>query len=211
MNLFDRASPVQGFPVLDSIINQNQGLDFLKAALPILGPAQLTPATISNWLTSLDDGERKVIYSRSVERTSHFKWFLGTNSSGLIVWLHDYKPNQVAGAAGSFAGSIHNHRYSFVSRVLSGSLSVSDFAIQDQQGFPRLSGIRTIAAGLAYTLTADQIHRVDHTSPFTVTLVIQGPPEKPCSRVYDPATMSFEDMYDLPSLLPKLIDRLADE
>lgn len=111
--------------------------------------------------------------------------------------------------AGSFAASVHNHRYSFVSQVLTGSLLVSNFSFDPIQQFPVLSETRSIQARSTYYLGSESIHRIDATAPSTCTIIVQGPPEKSYSRVFDLAKRTFSDMHDLPSRIPGLISLLG--
>jgi hypothetical protein len=209
MKLFDAASPSGGFPALDGMRDSGLLDEAVDEVMRLLDPARLGPESLIEWLGGLDQKELEILCARSVERASHFKWFLGDSANGYIVWLHEYKAAALPDAVGSFAASVHNHRYSFVSQVLTGSLLVSDFSVDDLRQFPNLFETRTIQARTTYFLSSDKIHRIDGTAPSTCTLVVQGPPEKPCSRVFDLANGDFRDMYDLPSRFPELISTLS--
>jgi hypothetical protein len=209
MNLLDAASPISGFPVLDSIRQRRSIRDTMHDIQQLINPVRLDTSSLTTWLNSLDRKELEIVCVRSVERASHFKWFLGDSVKGYVVWLHEYKTDKLPDAVGSFAASVHNHRYSFVSQVLTGSLVVSDFSLDSDQQFPTLLGTRTIEARSTYFLSSDEIHRIDATGPSTCTLVIQGPAERPYSRVFDLPSGTFRDMYDLPARLPKLISLLS--
>jgi hypothetical protein len=205
MNLLDGASPLSGFPVLDGI-GQHR---CVRDAMELIEPVRLNTVSLITWLNGLNRKELAVLCARSVERTSHFKWFLGESVNGYVVWLHEYKAAMLPDAVGSFAASVHNHRYSFVSQVLTGSLSVSDFSLDPIKQFPVFSRARIIPAQSTYFLSSDEIHRIDATAPSTCTLVVQGPPERPYSRVFDLPNATFQDIYDLPARLPELISVLS--
>jgi hypothetical protein len=209
MNLLDAASPINGFPVLDGIRQHRSIRSAMHDIQQLIDPARLDMKSLIAWLNGLDRQELATLCARSVERTSHFKWFLGEGSNGCVVWLHEYKPDKLPDAVGSFAASVHNHRYSFVSQVLTGSLLVSDFVLDPIQNFPILSGTRTIRAQSTYFLSSDDIHRIDATAPSTCTLIVQGPAERQYSRVFDIPNRTFRDMYDIPSRLPRLISLLS--
>ena len=211
MNLLDAASPISGFPVLDRIHQHRSIRDNMRDIQQLIDPVRLGNSSLVTWLNSLDRKELEIVCVRSVERASHFKWFLGGSVDGFVVWLHQYKADELPDAVGSFAASVHNHRYSFVSRVLKGSLFVSDFRFDRARQFPVLSGTRTIPAPSTYVLSSDEIHRIDATDPATCTLVVQGPPERAYSRVYDLPNETFHDMYDLPARFPTLISLLSGE
>jgi hypothetical protein len=205
MNLLDAASPISGFPVLDDIHQGRSIRDTMHSIRQLIDPLRLDVASLITWLNGLSPKELATLCTRSAERASHFKWFLGDSADGYVVWLHEHKADKLPDAVGSFAASVHNHRYSFVSQVLTGSLLVSDFLLDPVQQFPVLSGTRTIRSQSTYFLSSDEIHRIDATAPSTCTLVVQGPPERPYSRVFDLPNGTFHDMYDLPSRFPKLI------
>jgi hypothetical protein len=209
MNLFDAASPISGFPVLGGIRPHRSIRDTMHKIQQLIDPVTLDAASLTAWLNGLNRKELEIMCARSVERASHFKWFLGDSTDGYIVWLHEYKPDKLPDAVGSFAASVHNHRYSFVSQVLTGSLLVSDFSLDPVQQSPILSGTRTIRAQSTYLLSSDEIHRIDATAPSTCTLVVQGPAEKPYSRVFDLSNGTFHNIYDLPSRFPRLISILS--
>jgi hypothetical protein len=209
MNLLEAASPISGFPMLDGIGQHPSIRDAMANIQQLIDPVRLNTASLITWLNSLSRRELVILCARSVERASHFKWFLGDSINGHVVWLHEYKATVLPDAVGSFAASVHNHRYSFVSHVLTGSLLVSDFLLDPIKQLPVFSGTRTIQARSTYFLSSDEIHRIDATAPLTCTLVVQGPPERPYSRVFDLPNGTFHDMYDLPARLPKLISLLS--
>jgi hypothetical protein len=209
VNLLDAASPIGGFPVLDGIRQHRSIRDTMHDIRELIDPVRLDTSSLTAWLNGLDRKELEIICARSVERASHFKWFLGDSVNGYVVWLHEYKTDKLPDAVGSFAASVHNHRYSFVSQVMTGSLLVSEFSLDRHDQLPTLSGTKTIQAPSTYFLSSDEIHRIDSTGPSTCTLVIQGPPERTYSRVFDLPSGTFRDMYDLPARFPKLISLLG--
>jgi hypothetical protein len=209
MNLLDAASPISGFPVLGDISDRHDMRDTMHEIRDLLDPERLEPTALVAWLEGLSQQEFAIICARSVERASHFKWFLGDSTNGYAVWLHEYKMVHLPDTAGSFAASVHNHRYSFVSQVLTGSLLVSNFSFDPIQQFPVLSETRSIQARSTYYLGSESIHRIDATAPSTCTIIVQGPPEKSYSRVFDLAKRTFSDMHDLPSRIPGLISLLG--
>lgn len=63
---------------------------------------------------------------RSISLPTHRKWLLGERTMERIrIWIHSYTPQ--ANSVHTYAASLHNHRYPFVSRVLRGSFSRTDF------------------------------------------------------------------------------------
>ena len=208
MSFFDSASPINGFPVLDAICRQYDISEALHEVLQLIEPISLQTASLRDWLSSLSQKELDILSSRSVERASHFKWFLGENAYRYIVWLHEYKNADLPDAVGSFAASVHNHRYSFVSRIIVGSLSVSNFSYYPDHKRLEFSSHIKFPAEATYFLSSEEIHRVDAAAPSTCTLVIQGPPEREYSRVFDPTDGSFREIFELPARFPDLLTLL---
>jgi hypothetical protein len=209
MSFLQSANPITGFPLLEEISRKTDTLHAMSQISRLLQPTQLSPQAIAGWLRNMGKEELDFICARSAERASHFKWFLGSTSNRYIVWLHEYKPTMPPPVAGSYAASVHNHRYSFVSRVLSGSLSVSEFALDKSGANPRFVESRRITAGYVYTLTSDEVHRIDRTDTNTCTLLVQAPAERSCSRVFDLESGSYQEIYDLSSRLLTLVSVLS--
>ncbi|MEU6034695.1 hypothetical protein ABZ801_04750 [Actinomadura sp. NPDC047616] len=210
MNLFAGACPESGFPVLDRLSwGGEEGHEALRAARDLLASATV-PQELASWLAAQPERELERIADRSLERTTHFKWFLGAKPGQYTVWLHEYKAPDVFAQAMDFAASVHNHRYGFCSRVLSGALHVSDFAIGGDERI-RVSRTRTVWEGETMLLTHEDVHRVDRVEPRTCTLIVQGPVARSFSTCYDVATGRRRRIYDLQSRLPRTIELLTAE
>lgn len=211
MNLFAGACPHTGFPALDRLPWSGGGSRAaLLDAQRLLASATL-PESLATWLTAQPEEKLERIADRSLERTTHFKWFLGAGPGGYTVWLHEYKPPEVFARAVDFAASVHNHRYGFCSRVLSGALHVSEFATDGPDEPIRLSGTRTVRQGKTMILSHEDVHRVDRVEPHTRTLLIQGPIARSFSTCYDTTSGRGRRVYDLQSRLPRTIELLAAE
>jgi hypothetical protein len=145
--------------------------------------------------------------NRSVEKSTHYKWFLGGRSTYYTVWVHQYRPASVFASSDRFAASVHNHRYPFVSRVLSGSLYVSTFEVSSSdEAICRvtLEGEQALTVGDVMFLSSHDVHRIDRVLDDTITIVIQGPPARHFSTRFDPKSGCSERIYDLDALLPNL-------
>jgi hypothetical protein len=207
--LLSSASPIIGFPALREISLEAGPQQAMRSVAEILGDPELDSAEIARWIRGLAGQDVSIVGERSVERTSHLKWFLGQEPNGLTVWLHQYKGEKLPDSVGFFAASIHNHRYSFASRVLSGGLLVSHFRECADKPLVRMFQREEVGEGSVYTMTANEIHRIDQTSASTCTLVVQGLAERKFSRVFASDGGSYEDKYDMPAMLPDLVDLLA--
>ncbi|MEV0381734.1 hypothetical protein [Nonomuraea sp. NPDC050643] len=210
MNLFKDACPIKGFPILDSLPWRKEPEVALCDARVLLQPASLAEE-LAVWLTSLTAEQMDRIIDFSVERSTHYKWFLGRQPHGYTVWLHEYKPPEVFAYAIGFATSVHNHRYSFISRVISGALNVSAFMAYLNDDHPLvLTGQSRIEQGQTMFLEHEDIHRIDHVDSHTYTVLIQGPPARDYSICYDPETGVSHRIYDLRSHLPRTFAHLVE-
>ncbi|MBA9004996.1 hypothetical protein [Thermomonospora cellulosilytica] len=171
--------------------------------------APALPEALGAWLAEQPQENLEQIADRSLERTTHYKWFLGSGSGGYTVWLHEYKPPEVFARAVDFAASVHNHRYGFCSRVLSGALHVSEFMTGEPHEPIRPMTSRTIGQGQTMLLSHEDVHRVDRVEPRTCTLLIQAPPTRSFSTCYDMTSGLGRRVYDLQSRLPHTIELLS--
>lgn len=208
MNLFAGASLDEGFPVLDQLSWSGGAQGSLRAARLFLESSPL-PEMLASWLAARSAPELACIADRSIERTTHFKWFLGGKPGKYTLWLHEYKAPEIFARAVDFAASVHNHRYGFCSRILSGALHVSEFVISEPNEPIKLSATRAVAAGETMLLSHEDVHRVDHVNLHTCTLIIQGPPARNFSTCYNIASGRGRRVYDLQSRLPGVVGRLT--
>ena len=111
---------------------------------------------------------------------------------------------------GSFAASVHNHPlficFPGLDWIACGERFFAFAFLAVSRSYRNKNYSRSL---FKYFLSSDKIHRIDATSPSTCTLVVQGPPEKAYSRVFDLANATFRDIYDLPSRFPELISLLG--
>jgi hypothetical protein len=211
MNLFAGACPYTGFPLLDRLPwNSDGGLTALRMSQRLLMHAAL-PEMLATWMAAQSEENLEQIADQSLERTTHFKWFLGGRRSKYTVWMHEYKPPEIFARTADFAASVHNHRYGFCSRVLSGALNVSEFDVSGPDESVRLSGTRTIRQGQTMILSHDDVHRVDRVDSHTCTFLVQGPIARSFSTCYESAGGRGRRVYDLQSKLPQTIEFLGAE
>ncbi|WP_139128635.1 hypothetical protein [Micromonospora humi] len=127
----------------------------------------------SAWFAQLSSDEFYEVDHRSVEKTTHNKWYLGHRRRSYYVWLHQYQSPAIFAQAGRFAASVHNHRYAFCSLVLSGALTVTRFTIKDDDvAVPAETSV--LGVGSTMSLSSDDVHRVDAVEKNTLTLLIQA-------------------------------------
>jgi hypothetical protein len=211
MNLFTGACPDDGFPALDVLPWRDEPQTALRAARLVLEAAEL-PEELVSWLAGRPTGQLERILERSLERTTHVKWFLGARSGEYVVWLHEYKPPEVFARAVGFAASVHNHRYGFCSRVLAGALHVSAFAAPTAPDERlRLIQRSEVKQGQVMSLSHEDIHQIDQVEPYTYTILVQGPVARNFSTCYDTASGNGRRVYDLQSRLPHTLTLLTDQ
>lgn len=207
LNVFDQASPSAGFPLLTGPSN---GANVVARAITLITPAQLTAASVAEWLHALSAADRFAVLSRSVERPTHYKWFLGGEQRRYAVWIHEYKAfSSSPKGLGSFANTTHDHRYSFTSRILRGALEINDYAVEHASKTPNLSITRTLRAGETFTVSTDDVHSVTFSEPGTCTLIVQGPQVRSYSTVYDLDAGTATRVFDLEARFPELVDKLT--
>jgi predicted metal-dependent enzyme (double-stranded beta helix superfamily) len=161
-------------------------------------------AVVKEYIKSLSQEERDLLLTRSAERSTHYKWCLASSSHrGMRIWLHTYK--EWAIGENAFAASIHNHRYSFVSSILQGTL-------HEQRWLP--TGNSTISpasetryeAGDIYSISSGEIHSIEHADPSAITLVVQGPAVSSTTNVFNRNTLKLErQTSDLEGILSSLV------
>lgn len=207
MPLFERAVATGRFPSLDCLSWRSDPLGACSHVAELLIEDNSVAHQLAVWLSNLRPRQRREMINRSVEKSTHYKWFLGGRSTYYTVWVHQYRPASVFASSDRFAASVHNHRYPFVSRVLSGSLYVSTFEVSSSdEAICRvtLEGEQALTVGDVMFLSSHDVHRIDRVLDDTITIVIQGPPARHFSTRFDPKSGCSERIYDLDALLPNL-------
>ncbi len=138
---------------------------------------------------------RDVIGRISRETPTHYKWFLyGTDPAGVNIWIHQFK--ETTAGTSSYARSIHNHRYGFVSLMLSGGYETVAFELTTHDRLADGTSIESVressrmllTPGESYTVGADEFHRIENVREGTATLVVQFPPVRTFSLSLDATT-----------------------
>jgi len=131
---------------------------------------------------------------KSRETPSHFKWHLLTLHDGSAnVWLHEYKPSSIR--SGGYAQSVHNHRYPMSALVLAGGYCYTDYGVK--VGADKLHadvcvrGVHHISRGSIYSMKPSEYHSVTEILDGTVSLMIQGAPDRTFSTSVDPVTLKM--------------------
>ncbi|MBO7936730.1 hypothetical protein JTP77_012425 [Streptomyces sp. S9] len=158
------------------------------------------------YCSTLQPAAREGMLCMSAERSTHYKWCIASSGHRKArVWLHVYKP--WSGEVADFAASIHDHRYAFVSAVLSGCLW--------ERRWDRIEGGRVRArrvversAGETYKIESSEVHSIEKVSEGTVTLVLQMAATKFYSSVYDANSLRIKRRI---SDLEEVFERMVHE
>jgi hypothetical protein len=147
--------------------------------------------------------------SRSVEKTSHYKWYLGGAADGSYeLWLHEYKPRSLRREG--HATVAHNHRFWLSSIVLRGGFTDSRFGRDDHSPtLLRETARRRLAPNDTMVIDADEIHSLSELDDGTVTLVVQSAPVRSYSEVFEEGRVST--YFDLEAKLTDLGESLRGE
>jgi hypothetical protein len=206
MPLLEQAAAAGRFPALDGLPWRSDPLRACAYVAELLAEDTAIAQQLAAWVAGLRPRQIREILNRSVEKSTHYKWFLGEHRSDYTVWVHQYRPASVFVSSNRFAASIHNHRYPFVSRVLSGSLCVSTFDVSSSDAARGVSlrNEQALDVGDVMLLNSNDVHRIDRVYDDTVTIVVQGPPVRHYSTRFDPRNGRSERIYDLDALFPNL-------
>ncbi|MET8277962.1 hypothetical protein [Micromonospora sp. NPDC005174] len=145
--------------------------------------ADALTAELSNAADGVNERDYAALMRASREVTTHYKWLIAAGDGDRWkVWLHQYKDDAVT--SGSYADVPHDHRYNFVSLILSGGYDNVDYKRPDGAEAPLPDGSRTVLRGSAISLHHRQIHSLAHIRPGTLSLFLQGRTEKSMSSSY---------------------------
>jgi hypothetical protein len=207
MPLLERAVAAGRFPSLDCLSWRSDPARACANAAELLTEDDTVAQQLVVWVADLRPRQKRQMLDRSVEKGTHYKWYLGGHHSDYAVWVHQYRPASVFVSSDRFAASIHNHRYPFVSRVLSGSLYVSTFEVSlsdETRCIVSSKGRQALNVGDVMFLDSNDVHRIDRVLDDTITIVVQGPPARHYSMRFDPQNGHCERIYDLDALFPSL-------
>jgi predicted metal-dependent enzyme (double-stranded beta helix superfamily) len=123
------------------------------------------------------------IGAHSKETATHFVWTIDTNpSTGAKLCLHQFKNSDVAGSG--YANTIHNHRYDFLTYLLTGGyveevydLNASSLTLRETlTDIPTPRAVRQ-REGTIRVIHSGSFHRVRDVEAGTITLVLKAPPQ----------------------------------
>ena len=132
---------------------------------------------------NLSSSRRLLTTTGCKETATHYKWLIGANPrSHSRLWIHEFKEGTQDVEA--YASIPHNHRYSFVSKILFGGYSERFWShSSDRSVFPSSSVIRKSTE--AHFIDSSWIHSLEHIKTGTLTAVVEGAPEHSASTSWN--------------------------
>lgn len=144
---------------------------------------------------------------RSVEKTTHYKWFLGGGpGKGFELWLHEYKPRNLRRTG--HATVAHNHRFWLTSLILSGGFTDTRYARISGDVEPLIEPIaqRSMDPGSTMVIDPEEIHSLTALQDRTISLVVQSRPVRSYSEVFEDGEV--RRYFDLEAKLAELRESL---
>jgi hypothetical protein len=99
-------------------LGSSRATSWVDHAASVLRFVRTNPLTVLfDHLDRMGRLERSLLAEQSFDRDSHYKMFLLRSNLGWEAWLHFYKSDA---PAARWARSIHDHRFGFASRIITG-------------------------------------------------------------------------------------------
>ena len=133
-----------------------------------------------------DDLPASVNLERSVEKTTHYKWFLGGGTNREFeLWLHEYKPRELRRTG--HATVPHNHRFWLTSLILRGGFADTRYARCEPEGELPIEPIaeRSLETGDTMVIDPEEIHSLSELRNGTISMVVQSKSIRSYSEVFE--------------------------
>ena len=141
------------------------------------------------WLETSADIDKLTAMAR--ETSTHYVWPLYMTNKGYYVAINEFKDPQ--DITTGYATILHNHRYSFISFVLSGGYRQvrGDVELLHPRRATQIRdlGEDVVTEGDIVKVNHDDFHRLSAISSHTVTLVVKCPAAKGESLSVDASTL----------------------
>ena len=165
--------------------------------------------SLRRWLEDYADLTELTALAR--ETATHYVWPLFSGSNGYSLVINEFKdPDDMMSG---YATTLHNHRYSFASFVLSGGYRQTRSAISFwRQGRVRQIwdvGQDTVTEGAIVTASYAEFHRLTIIQPRTVTLLVKCPAVRVDSISVDAQTLKVTRHLPVEARVNQLKDTLA--
>jgi hypothetical protein len=188
-----------------------EALDEVAKLLSGLAGARIIRQALNEWLTC--DADVNELGAMARETSTHYVWPLHSSSSGYSVAINEFKASSHMTAG--YATTLHNHRYSFISLMMSGGYvqvrSYVEFAERDQVS--QISDIHkdVIEEGDIVFINHDEYHRLAAIKDRTVTLVVKCPAAKRESVSIDTGTLRITRHVPAEARIAQLIEALVQD
>ena len=165
-------------------LNWGESSSAQREASAVLEGIELPPL-LDEFKTRLDD---LVDTERSVEKTTHYKWFLDEDPERRFqIWLHEYKPS--SHRREGHATVAHNHRFWLTSLILRGGFTDTRYeragrAEDDSSSISPIES-RRMRSGDTMVLSPDEIHSLSELGDDTLSLIVQSRPVRSYSEVFE--------------------------
>lgn len=138
---------------------------------------------------------------RSVEKTTHYKWFLDEDAAGRFqIWLHEYKPK--THRREGHASVAHNHRFWLTSLILRGGFTDTRYEREGDSAAISPIESRRMEPGDTMVIDPDEIHSLSGLEDGTLSLIVQSKPIRSYSEVFERGEV--RRYYDLEAKLSDL-------
>lgn len=135
-------------------------------------------------IDTMSTGSWQAIAGRSRETSTHFAYNLyDSDDEQYSVWINEYKPS--AARERSYASSVHNHRYDFVTTPLTGAYRYSHYKLSDVSTIPCREMGDTLRVGDILQVSSTKIHSLDSIEDGTCTLLVKSRPRERFSTSWD--------------------------
>lgn len=199
------------FYELDNVSDQsNEGeLRRMVAAWRGRTEIKVIREVLAEWLATSADVAKLSALAR--ETSTHYVWPLHLTDKGYGVTVNEFKdPRDIITG---YATVLHNHRYSFISVMLSGEYtqvrSHVDLLTPHQAAQVRDLGEEIVKEGDIVAVNHEEFHRLRTISSNTVTLVVKCPAVKSESLSVDTSTLIITKHVPVEARVRQLITALA--
>ena len=169
---------------------------------------EFTEVNVPSLLRDLkQQSQTSISVGRSVEKTTHYKWFLGEGPDrDFELWLHEYKPRRLRRPG--HATVAHNHRFWLTSLILRGGFTDTRYARVEGEGEPLIKPVAQRSMDLGNTMVIDpeEIHSLAALQDKTISLVVQSRPVRSYSEVFEEGEV--RRYFDLEAKLAELRESL---
>jgi predicted metal-dependent enzyme (double-stranded beta helix superfamily) len=175
-------------PSFKGILERLSRLDWARRAdAHAAAEIEFSSVDVPALLEELRQSSRDLIQlERSVEKTTHYKWFLREASdSSFELWLHEYKPRQLRRTG--HATVAHNHRFWLTSTILRGGFTDTRYARSPTRSCALIEPIQSRSLKVGDTLLIDPegIHSLSDLRDGTISMVVQSSPVRSYSEVFE--------------------------